>query len=635
MLETIKRPTLWTEAVQNTWKLPEEITVSQWADKNRNLDPLTSAEAGPWYTDRTPYLRGIMDSFINPFVEKITLMMSTQVGKTESFLNMFGYCVDQDPGPTLFVYPREQDAKTMSATRIKRMIELSPALRRHRTKDSDDLTKLQMKLDRMYAYFAGANSPAALAGKPVKNLFRDEVDKFPKWSGEESDPLELSEERTRTFPFRKIIDSSTPTTAEGYIYIEYELSDKRAYYVPCPHCGGYQVFNFDQIKVPEGERDTMRIRLNHIAWYECIYCKGRIVDLMKQQMILKGVWLPESIKIDVHGQIPEKLIFPETSHVGFHLNAIYSPWLTFSDVIAKFFDSKEHPEKLMNFINSWLAQIWEEKVEASRPEQIKKLCQNYEKATVPDGAIVLIGAVDVQKNYFVCSIRAFGPHPESWLILEEKVTTWEEVEKIMLDTRYPSVVPGIDSFLTRLNLFDTGYRTNEVYDFCRLHRERTRAIKGKDQLGGVPYKTTTIEKYTNGKPLPGGLLLYLLDTAYFKDKIARLVDPLPDNAGNKIFKWHLFKNPSEDYFNWFCGEHKVRERDKKKGLIREVWRPVRAHAAAHYLDTEVYTVAGAEMLYTYNLREEDKPKTSDHIDQVPEAEARESWIGKQTGWIKG
>ncbi len=629
MLQLKSRPTLWTDLVQNAWKLPEEITVSQWADKNRILDPMTSAESGQWYTDRTPYLRGIMDSFINPLVEKITLMMSTQVGKTESLLNMLGYAIDQDPGPALMVYPREPDAKTMSSTRIKPMIDLSPALRRHCTKESDDLTKMQMKLDRMYIYFAGANSPAALSGKPVRYLFRDEVDKYPKWAGEEADPLKLSQERTRTYIFRKIIDCSTPTTEDGYIYREYNLSDQRAYYVPCPHCGGYQVLTKDQIKVPPEERDTKRIRLNRIAWYECVYCANKITDLMKQNMLQNGLWLPASIKVNSKGELSEKMVFPETSHAGFFLNALYSPWLSFSEIIAEFFDSHDRPELLMNFINSWLAQIWQEKVAESRPEQIRKLCCEYEKATVPDGGIILVGAVDVQLNYFVCSIRAFGPHPESWLILEEVVKSWEDVEKIMLNTRYASVITGIDPFEVALTLIDTGYRTNEVYDFCRQHRDRTRAIKGKDQLGGVPFKTTTLDKYTNGKPIPNGLLLYLLNTTYFKDKIARLIDP-----EDKVSKWHLFKNPSDNYINWLCGEHKVRERDKKKSLIREVWRKVRTHAQTHSWDTEVYAAAGAEMLYTYNLRIEDKPKPKIEMVPAQDLDRAESWIPRKRGWIK-
>ena len=37
------------------------LTISAWADRYRILSQRASAEPGPWRTDRTPYLREIMD----------------------------------------------------------------------------------------------------------------------------------------------------------------------------------------------------------------------------------------------------------------------------------------------------------------------------------------------------------------------------------------------------------------------------------------------------------------------------------------------------------------------------------------------------------------------------------------------
>ena len=55
--------------IRDEWSLPDKISVSDWADLNRRLDVKTSAEPGQWNTSRTPYLRGIMDAFSDPFVE--------------------------------------------------------------------------------------------------------------------------------------------------------------------------------------------------------------------------------------------------------------------------------------------------------------------------------------------------------------------------------------------------------------------------------------------------------------------------------------------------------------------------------------------------------------------------------------
>ena len=44
---------------------PEELNVSEWAERYRVLDAKSSALPGPWRNDKTPYLVGIMDEFLN------------------------------------------------------------------------------------------------------------------------------------------------------------------------------------------------------------------------------------------------------------------------------------------------------------------------------------------------------------------------------------------------------------------------------------------------------------------------------------------------------------------------------------------------------------------------------------------
>ena len=65
------------------YKPPEALTVSQWAEKYRVLSRESSAEAGRWRNERTPYMVEIMDAFTDPKVEKISVVASSQVGKTE------------------------------------------------------------------------------------------------------------------------------------------------------------------------------------------------------------------------------------------------------------------------------------------------------------------------------------------------------------------------------------------------------------------------------------------------------------------------------------------------------------------------------------------------------------------------
>ena len=71
-------------------KPPEDLSVSEWADKYRMLDSKTSAMPGPWRNDKTPYLKDVMDELRNYETEEIIFCKCTQVGGTESIQNMIG-----------------------------------------------------------------------------------------------------------------------------------------------------------------------------------------------------------------------------------------------------------------------------------------------------------------------------------------------------------------------------------------------------------------------------------------------------------------------------------------------------------------------------------------------------------------
>ena len=617
--------TIWTQAERQAWKRPERITVSQWADQYRYLNSVTSAEPGRWKTARTPYLQGIMDAFTDPFVEEITVMAASQVGKTEGMFNMLGYIIDQDPGPTLVVLPRENDAKGVSYNRVLPMIQGSPALREHMSLKGDDITKLEYHFDRMILFFAGSNSPADLASRPIRYLFLDEIDKYPRFSGREADPIKLATERQKTFWNKKTIKVSTPTTRDGYIFRELEKSDQRKFFAPCPHCGGYQILLFGQIKWPKDERSAEKIRNERLAWYECEHCKERIEDYHKHQMLSQGKWVAKGCSINEKGDITGEVI--KSKHRGFWINSLYSPWLTWSDIAAEFLKSKDYVELLMNFVNSWLAEIWEEKSSKTKPDEVAELALAYPKEVVPDGVVVLTGGVDVQKDHFCLSIRGWGYGQESWLILATRVEEWSDVIRIMFKTSYPCESDSGDSFPVRLTCIDSGHRTSEVYEICRQWRDVARPIKGQQHLSGVPFKVSNIDKFPEtGHMIPGGLSLWHLDTSYFKDKVTRFVQNTKmDNPGG----WHLYKNIHEEYLKQFCAEHKIIIRDRKRGKAVEEWRPVTAHAATHFFDTEVYSTAAAEMLRVFSMQAPAESNT-----QIPQESKSNPWIHKQNNWVK-
>jgi phage terminase large subunit GpA-like protein len=614
---------IWTQAERQAWKRPAKITVSQWADQYRYLNPVTSAEPGRWKTVRTPYLQGVMDAFTDPYVEEITVMAASQVGKTEGMFNMLGYLIDQDPGPTLVVLPRENDAKSVSYNRVIPMITGSPVLRNRMPVNADDITKLEYRFDRMILFFAGSNSPADLASRPIRYLFLDEIDKYPRFSGREADPIKLATERQKTFWNKKTVKVSTPTTRDGYIFREFEKSDQSRFFVPCPHCGGYQILAFGQIKWPEHERSAERIRNERLAWYECEHCKKRIDDYQKQQMLAHGKWVPKDCDINEQGEIWGEKI--KSKHRGFWINSLYSPWLTWGDIAAEFLKSKDFIELLMNFVNSWLAEVWEEKIEETTVDRVKAHACEYAEGIVPDDAVVLTAGIDVQKDHFYYVIRGWGYEEQSWLVRCGSLEYWDDLVNVLFKTEYRKF-SGEETLPVYMTCVDSGFRTDEVYHFCRKWHDRAKAIKGQEELtDGRFYRASKIDiNSRTGSMIKHGLVLWNLNVTQYKDKISRLV------ASKDPTKWHLFKNPSDEYLAQFTAEHKVLIRNRNTGKAKEVWQKKRSSIANHYLDAEVYAIAAADIIRALNLRRDERTVHKD----IRQEHSRSSWIRTREGsWI--
>ena len=218
----------WVKQALGTLRPRERLPVSKWAEKYRIL-PDTNAIPGPWRNRVTPYLVEIMDTFSDDDVERIVFVKPTQVGGTSAMENMLGAIIDQEPGPSMIVYPSDQLAERTVEAKLEPMIrQCKPLAEKWKESESQ---RLQLKFQGMTVYLNGANSPAALASTPIKNLFLDEVDKYPGASKKEADPVSLAIERTKTYKTnRKIYITSTPTLKSGHIWKAKEDADVEKHY---------------------------------------------------------------------------------------------------------------------------------------------------------------------------------------------------------------------------------------------------------------------------------------------------------------------------------------------------------------------------------------------------------------------
>lgn len=608
----------WSDWLQKSLKVlkpPERVTVSQWADKHRILDSKTSSEPGPWRTVRTPYLKGIMDAFNDPEIEEIAFVKPTQVGGTECLMNMLGFIIQQDPGPAMVVYPKDDLAEYASKNRIQPMVYLSSVLKERYQEDESKILELQF--EGMYIVLNGANSPSSLASKPIRYLFMDEIDKYPVGAGKEAEPRSLAKERTRTYPSnKKIFQTSTPTRKSGPIWQEWEnADDKRRYFIPCPHCGHFQTLKFKQIKWPESSKTPEEAQLT--AYYECEQCHEVITDGDKPGMLLAGKWKSES-KIG-------------TRITAFHINAIYSPWIRFGDIAYEFVKATKSGEalQLMNFINSWLAEPWENTEVKMNSDKVLERESEYEEGIVPDGTQLITAGVDVQRGYFYYTVRAWGKSITSWNISHGMADTWDQIENIM---NFPYHDSQGNEYQINLCAVDSGDRTDEVYEFCAINQEWAVPVKGSSNPLTTRYKVSTIDK-VDSKAY--GMRLYIVDGGQYKDMIAGRMQR-PNGPGS----WMVYKGCDREYADQICSEEKVIE--KKNGREIETWKPRTSHEANHYLDCEVYASLAADLLHVRYLQIDKQEEQGQQRPRQPIVQPQQdnfikqnsNWINNKGGWIR-
>lgn len=601
----------WIHKAVQVLRPVERVTVSKWAEANRVL-PDSNSIPGPWRNSVTPYLVEIMDAFSDEMVEEIIFVKPTQVGGTSAMENMLASAIAQDPAPAMCVYPSDDLAERTVESKLDPMIKSCKVLAaKYRINDSK---KLALKFTDMVVYLTGANSPADLASTNIRYLFMDEVDKFPGASKKEADPVSLAKERTKTFFNRKIFMASTPTLKTGHIWKAKEAADvEKHYFVPCPHCGAFIELKFAQIKWPSKEDVPENADRAEMATYVCQECGCVITDQDKGKMLADGRWKP----------VRQKTQHPKS--VAFWMNTLYSPFTRFSDIAREFMRSKDDPELLHNFANSWLAEPWEDTKLKTNAEMVMERQTETPEWTLPPWTKLVTGGIDVQENCLYWTIRAWGDYMTSQNISHGQALSMGEVERIM---NTELTMPNGEKVMVNLALMDSGDQTEDVYEFCALNSDWALPCKGTTTMLSH-YRLSTVNKAGSRA---NGMTLVLVDGGKYKDQIAARM-----RKENGTGAWMVYQGCDLDYAEQVTAEHKITERSGGKEVQR--WVLKTSHADNHYLDCEVYAAAAADVLgvrnlYLQNRVEENAQEVKKRAEPKPDTRPQEeNWIKDNDNWI--
>lgn len=449
-------------------KPEQQLTVTEWSDAERYLPASTSAESGKYRSSRVPFWQELMDKMSSHERETDTIivMKGAQLGYSEVLNNIVGYVVDHAPSPLLYLFPTIDLARRASRQRLEPLFNDNPKLKNKLPKPKSGQgtnTTLERSFNGGNLLMAGSNSTNQLRQYSARYLLCDETDGFTE-STVEGNPIDLAIARTGGFSTRrKILLGSTPTVeGESHIEREFEQTDQRYYFIPCPHCNHMQTLKWGQMQWKDDDPETV--------YYECEQCQGKVYEKYKQQMLSKGEWRPTRTS-------------KRKGLVGYHINALYSPFKPWSMLVQEFLTAKRGgQDKLQVVVNTVFAETWKRNDTTVDADPLLAR-REMPWTKVPKDCLFLTAGVDVQQNRLECNVVGFGKGNEAWFVDyfviygdPNQPMVWSELDTLLMTTYEHE--SGNVMKIGGAGI-DTGYATDRVYEYINSRSFiRLFAIKG-------------------------------------------------------------------------------------------------------------------------------------------------------------
>lgn len=568
---------------------PDDLTVTEWAEKNRRLSAESAAEPGPWRTERTPYLREPMNAWTDPKVRHIVMVAASQVGKSEFLNNCIGYVIDQDPGSILFVHPTTIDAKEYSKLRIAPMIRDCPTLRTKvaevKSRDSGN-TILQKTYPGGILTMCGSTEAHALASKPIRYVLGDERDRWATSAGNEGDPWGLAMARQTTFYNAKSGEVSTPTVKNASaIEASFATGTMERWKSRCPHCGEYHEINWTDIRFDYDENLIAGHKTYKVQniYYVCPSCACVSTELQMKRAPAR--WEAEN---------PDAY---EQGTRSFWLNAFVSQWATWESIILKYLNAIGNTKKMQVVYNTCFGLLWEDRGDLQDEDSLMARREEY-PAELPDGVLVLTAGVDTQDDRMEYEIVGHGSFGETWGVEKGIImgrpdddATWDKLDEMVFD-RVLHFGNGVGLKMSMSFVDEGGHFTQDVRMRCRQrigkHVFCIKGMPGADKPYTAPPKQM---KIVVNQVTVGYCWQYQLGVDSGKQII---MDNLAvQTPGQKYCHFPRRDDYGSAYFAGLLSERLVYKTNKRQPWV---WEKIPGHERNEALDCRNYAMAAFKAL---------------------------------------
>lgn len=628
--------------------------VSELMAELRYVSPQESVRSGPWDNTNTPLAVEVMDSFCDPKIERITFMGCSQFVKTEIIKNIIAYIIYYELGPILIVYPTDGDAREFSKEKLEPMLINNKFLRdkvapfKSNSKENSTLFK---KFGVHFLAIVGGRVPQDLARRSVKYVIVDDRARVVT-AGSEGDSVALAWQRTESYAFfgRKLLEFSSPTIADHCpIEKSYKMSDMRRPYVPCPHCGEYQIIKFENMEWEKEEIkiDLFNVRTKHkpeTVKLKCTKCNTLIDERHKNWMVQRVKWIADKPDIIEHRGYGD---------VGRYYS-LFSGW---KDIVREFLSSKDDKLLLQVVYNTIFGQTFklEENGEIDNYGLMKSL-DNYlteDNPGLPNEILLLTCAVDTHPDRLELSVEGWGMDEENWLVHYEQL--WGDVDQLdvraeldkFLETKWIRQ-DGVEltlggALMNRRNyatLIDSGGRnTQSVYEYCRQRQHMgIIAIKGR---AGAGYPALLNRSAVGPNR---DVILQNLGVDTIKEIIwRRLARSIKKNEHHEIKGAKVCHFTSKfcdlDYFKGLLSERPFINYDRSLGKVI-IWKKLKLGIRNEPWDLKVYNYAAMKIVnpnfeaLRENLLKENPERVEIEQKKISKNMKPLSSRGIKSNWIK-
>ena len=558
----------------------KRLIVSEWSDANRVLSGKGSAEPGRWRTSRNPPLQEPMDAMsARSGVHEVVLKWPVQFGKTEIALNVIGYYMDHAPCPIMVALPGDPSREKWVSQKFSPMLETTEVVQKalRSTSSRDSANQRYFKdFSGGLIYIEHAGSPQRLKSNSVRLLVVDELDEFAANTQAGDDPVQMLDERTSAFPatYKRLYISSPSVKGVSRIDKKWEESDQRYLHVPCPHCGELQKLEWSGLQwTPDGKQ----------CWYVCQHNGCMIEEHHKTQMIRSGRWIAEN---------------PDSPIRGYTINCLYYQiglgprWI---DLVREWRAAQGDPAKLKTFVNSRLAESWEDPaMRQVKHNIIRDRAEPYRLRQAPAEVLAVTAGSDTQDDRLAIHIIGWGRGSGGrlgprWTLDYVELSgdpAEDDVWIAAIDLLNRPIEHALGGTLrVEATAFDIGgHRTEAVKAFVRSQKVRrpmavfgavpnNAPLLGKPKLADITWRNQYDKR---------GVHIYAVGTVSAKHDLYALLSADADKAPD-LRKVHFSDDLPEEFF---------------QGITSEVYDPkknrfVKRYARNEPLDTSVYATAAA------------------------------------------